>query len=35
MKEGGILFWLYIAVEDSFIGTILTQVMDGKEHVIM
>jgi hypothetical protein len=27
-------FWLYIAAEDSIIGAILTQVADGKEHII-
>jgi hypothetical protein len=30
----GILFWLYIAAEDAVIGVVLTQVMDGKEHII-
>jgi hypothetical protein len=30
----GIPFRLYIAVEDSVIGVVLTQVTDGKEHVI-
>jgi hypothetical protein len=36
MKEPivGILFRLYIAAEDSIIGAILTQVMDGKEDII-
>jgi hypothetical protein len=29
-----ILFWLYIATEDSVIGDVLTQVMNGKEHII-
>jgi hypothetical protein len=29
-----ILFRLYIAAEDSVIGAVLTQVMDGKEHII-
>jgi hypothetical protein len=29
-----ILFWLYIAVEDGVIGDVLTQVTDGKEHII-
>jgi hypothetical protein len=27
-------FWLYIAAEDAVIGAILTQVTDGKEHII-
>jgi hypothetical protein len=30
----GILFRLYIAVEDAMIGVVLTQVMEGKEHII-
>jgi hypothetical protein len=30
----GILFKLYIAVEDGVIGAVLTQVMEGKEHII-
>jgi hypothetical protein len=30
----GIPFWLYIIAEDSVIGVVLTQVMDGKEHII-
>jgi hypothetical protein len=30
----GILFQLYIAVEDAVIGAVLTQVMEGKEHII-
>jgi hypothetical protein len=30
----GIPFRLYIAVEDAVIGTILTQVIEGKEHII-
>jgi hypothetical protein len=30
----GILFWLYIAVEDAMIEAVLTQVMEGKEHII-
>jgi hypothetical protein len=30
----GIPFWLYIAVEDVVIRTVLTQVMEGKEHII-
>jgi hypothetical protein len=30
----GILFWLYIAVEDAVIGAVLTQVTEGKEHII-
>jgi hypothetical protein len=36
MKEPivGILFRLYIAAEDSIIGAILTQAMDGKEDII-
>jgi hypothetical protein len=29
-----ILFWLYITAKDSVIGVVLTQVMDGKEHII-
>jgi hypothetical protein len=29
-----ISFRLYIATEDSIIGVVLTQVMDGKEHII-
>jgi hypothetical protein len=27
-------FWLYITVEDSMIGVVLTQVTDGKERII-
>jgi hypothetical protein len=27
-------FWLYIAAEDTVIGAILTQLMEGKEHII-
>jgi hypothetical protein len=27
-------FWLYIAVEDTVIGAVLTEVTDGKEHII-
>jgi hypothetical protein len=34
MRQYGIPFWLYIAVEDSVIGVVLTQVTDGKEHII-
>jgi hypothetical protein len=36
MKESkvGIPFQLYIAAEDSVIGVLLMQVMDGKEHII-
>jgi hypothetical protein len=30
----GILFWLYIIAEDVIIGDILTQIMEGKEHII-
>jgi hypothetical protein len=30
----GIPFRIYIAIEDSVIGVVLTQVMDGKEHII-
>jgi hypothetical protein len=30
----GIPFRLYIAVEDVVIGVVLTQVMEGKEHII-
>jgi hypothetical protein len=30
----GILFQLYIAVEDAMIGVVLTQVTEGKEHII-
>jgi hypothetical protein len=30
----GIPFQLYIAVEDAVIGAVLTQVMEGKEHII-
>jgi hypothetical protein len=30
----GIPFWLYIATKDIVIGAILTQVMEGKEHII-
>jgi hypothetical protein len=30
----GIPFWLYIVTEDAVIGTILMQVMEGKEHII-
>jgi hypothetical protein len=30
----GIPFWLYITAEDAMIGAILTQVMEGKEHII-
>jgi hypothetical protein len=29
-----ISFWLYIAAEDRVIGVVLTQVIDGKEHII-
>jgi NADPH-dependent 7-cyano-7-deazaguanine reductase QueF len=29
-----ISFWLYIIVEDSVNGVVLTQVMDGKQHII-
>jgi hypothetical protein len=34
MRQYGIPFWLYIAVEDSVIRVVLTQVTDGKEHII-
>jgi hypothetical protein len=27
-------FWLYIAAEDVVIGAVLTQVTEGKEHII-
>jgi hypothetical protein len=27
-------FWLYIAVEDAVVGVVLTQVTEGKEHII-
>jgi hypothetical protein len=27
-------FWLYIVVEDAMIGAVLTQVTEGKEHII-
>jgi hypothetical protein len=30
----GILFWLYIIAEDVIIGDILTQIMEGKEHIV-
>jgi hypothetical protein len=30
----GIPFRLYITTEDAVIGFVLTQVMDGKEHII-
>jgi hypothetical protein len=30
----GILFQLYIVVEDAIIGAVLTQVTEGKEHII-
>jgi hypothetical protein len=29
-----ILFWLCITIEDVVIGTVLMQVMEGKEHII-
>jgi hypothetical protein len=32
--KAGIPFPLYIAAEDSVIGDVLTQVVDGKEHII-
>jgi hypothetical protein len=32
--KAGILLRLYIAAKDSEIGVVLTQVMDGKEHII-
>jgi hypothetical protein len=36
MKEpmARIPFWLYIAVEDVVIEDVLTQVTEGKEHII-
>jgi hypothetical protein len=27
-------FWLYIATKDAVIGVVLTQIMEGKEHII-
>jgi hypothetical protein len=30
----GIPFWLYITAEDVVIGAVLTQLTDGKEHII-
>jgi hypothetical protein len=30
----GTPFWIYIATEDAVIGAVLTQVMEGKEHII-
>jgi hypothetical protein len=30
----GIPFWLYIAAEDVVIGAVLTQVTEGKQHII-
>jgi hypothetical protein len=30
----GIPFWLYIVAEDAVIRVVLTQVIDGKEHII-
>jgi hypothetical protein len=27
-------FWLYIAAEDAVVGVVLTQVTEGKEHII-
>jgi hypothetical protein len=32
--KAGIPFQLYIAAKDSIIGVVLTQVTDGKEHII-
>jgi hypothetical protein len=32
--KAGIPFQLYIVAEDSGIGAVLTQVTDGKEHII-
>jgi hypothetical protein len=32
--KAGFPFWLYIAVEDRVIGVVLTQVMNGKDHII-
>jgi hypothetical protein len=31
----GIPFRLYIAVEDTVIGAVLMQIMEGKEHIII
>jgi hypothetical protein len=30
----GIPFWLYIAAKDAVVGAVLTQMTDGKEHII-
>jgi hypothetical protein len=30
----GIPFWLYIAAEDAVVGAVLTQMTNGKEHII-
>jgi hypothetical protein len=30
----GTPFWLYITAEDAVIGALLTQVTEGKEHII-
>jgi hypothetical protein len=30
----GISFWLYITAEDAMIGAVLTQVTEGKDHII-
>jgi hypothetical protein len=30
----GISFWLYITTVDAVIGVVLTQVTEGKEHII-
>jgi hypothetical protein len=30
----GISFWLYITAEDAVVGAALTQVTEGKEHII-
>jgi hypothetical protein len=30
----GMPFWLYIVAEDVMIGAVLTQIMEGKEHII-
>jgi hypothetical protein len=32
--QAGVPFRLYIAAEDKFIGAILTQETEGKEHVV-
>jgi hypothetical protein len=30
----GIPFWLYIAAKDAVLGAVLTQITEGKEHII-